>query len=180
MVSVGIDFSMSSPCICVNKDGTFQNSKVYFLTSVKKYHATFGNINGEFHKIYSSPTERFNNIADWALQCITKEIARHEDVKIFIEGYSMGSKGQVFEIGENTGVLKNKLYLHGFDFKIIPPTTLKKAFTSHGGSDKTFMMNEFVKRTGVDLYAQLHATKTAKIGNPFSDIVDSWALSLEV
>ena len=30
--------------------------------------------------------------------------------QIAIEGYSMGSKGKVFNIAENTGVLKYKIY----------------------------------------------------------------------
>ena len=44
---IGIDYSLSSPAICVCRgDFKFDNCKIYYLTNVKKYEGDFGNING--------------------------------------------------------------------------------------------------------------------------------------
>ena len=65
--------------------------------------------------------------------------------KVFIEGYSFGSVGQVFNIAENTGVLKNKLFnLPKFLInKNVKPTndSLKQAISLTG-----FFIDKFLKK----------------------------------
>ncbi len=46
-----------------------------------------------------------------------------------LEGYSFGSKGKVFHIAENTGILKYKIHNMGVPLEVIPPTTVKKFAT---------------------------------------------------
>ena len=73
------------------------------------------NILGTEHTEYTNPIERFANLSTWALTIINKLT----DPKIFIEGYSFGSKGQaVFQIAENTGLLKYKIYQTGIPNQI--------------------------------------------------------------
>ena len=48
------------------------------------------------------------------------------------EGYSMGSKGKVFNIGELGGVLQVELWELGVDVLMVPPTTLKQVATGKG------------------------------------------------
>lgn len=56
-----------------------------------------------------------------------------------MEGYSYGSTGRLFELGECGGTLKLCMYKHQLPFIIVPPTTLKKFVTGNGGSNKDAM-----------------------------------------
>ncbi|BCU97639.1 MAG: hypothetical protein CM15mV18_0180 [uncultured marine virus] len=50
--TIGIDYSLSSPAICVCRGKfKFENCKIYFLTNVKKYEGKFynGQIDGRLH-----------------------------------------------------------------------------------------------------------------------------------
>ena len=91
---VGIDYSLNSPAICIaGDDFDFNKCSFHFLTSKKKHIGKFGkNIFGYEIKDYKTPIERFTNISTWALDIIHKH--KKDTAKVFIEGYSFGSKGQ--------------------------------------------------------------------------------------
>ena len=79
------------------QDFKFENCKIYYLTNVKKYEGDFynGQINGRLHLPYTSDnndTTKYRN----GLSIIDTTIGN-----IFIEGYSFGSKGLVFNLTEN-------------------------------------------------------------------------------
>ena len=164
---------MRSPCICVftgteNEVFTFDRCKFYFLTDTRKYAKFFlKNIQGERFQDWNQDFQRYKSIADWAINYLTgcDEIA--------IEGYSMGSKGKVFHIAENTGVLKYTIYNLGTPLEVIPPTTVKKFATGKGNADKTVMHNSFMAETKQNLRTSITPDKK-KVGNPVSDIVDSY------
>ena len=70
---IGIDYSLSSPAICVFEGlPTFDNCKIYYLTNVKKYEGDFcdGKINGRPHLPYTSQTQRHDQISDWAISVV--------------------------------------------------------------------------------------------------------------
>ena len=92
---------------------------------------------------------------------------------IAIEGYSYGSKGKVFHIAENTGVLKYKIFQNGIPLEVIPPTTIKKFATGKGNADKVAMHKFFKTDTGIDLKNKITPDK-GTVDNPVSDIVDSY------
>ena len=164
---IGIDYSLSSPAICVCRgDFKFDNCKIYYLTNVKKYEGDFGNINGRLHLPYTSETQRHDQISNWALSVIGTSIGN-----IFIEGYSFGSKGLVFNLAENMGTLKHKLYVLNKRFKSIVPGRVKKNATGKGNADKLKMYEQFVKETGVDLMKEFDQSK---LNNPVTDIVDAF------
>jgi len=72
-------------------------------------------------------------------------------IKIFIEGYSFGSRlGQAFSIGEWGGVLRKSLYELGYNIAVIPPTSLKKFITGKGNAKKELMLKEVFKKYNVD------------------------------
>ena len=168
--TIGIDYSLSSPAICVCRGAfKFENCKIYYLTNVKKYEGNFGNINGRLHLPYTTEQQRHDQISDWALSIIDTAIGN-----IFIEGYSFGSKGLVFNLAENMGTLKHKLYVLNKRFQSIVPGQIKKNATGKGNADKLKMYEQFKKDTGVDLVKEFEQTK---LNNPVTDIVDSYYIA---
>jgi len=165
---VGIDYSLTSPAICINID----NSDVlmfYYLTNKKKYIGKMSeDIIGYEHKEYDTPIRRFTYISDFIFDHISGLI----NPIIFIEGYSFGSKGQgIFQIAENCGILKYRLQEAKIPYETIVPSVVKKGATGKGNADKDMMYEAFVKETTIDLKKIFD---TEKVGNPLSDIADSY------
>ena len=125
---VGIDYSLTSPAICVNDgDLTF-----YYLTNKKKWIGKQSeNIIGIEHEPWTDPIKRFKNISNFVFYVLGKHISptigfRSID-NIFIEGYSYGSKGQgLFQIAENCGILKYRLMDMNINYNIVVPSVVKK------------------------------------------------------
>ena len=173
---VGIDYSLNSPAICIADDNfDFNKCSFHFLTSKKKHIGKFGkNIFGYEIKDYNTPIERFSNISTWALDIIHKH--KSNTAKVFIEGYSFGSKGQaVFQIAENCGILKYKLQMSpSMLYETIVPSVVKKYATGKGNADKQLMYDSFIKHTGVDLMKMFYM---GKLNNPVTDIIDSYYIA---
>ena len=162
---IGIDYSLTSPAVCVN-DGKL---KFYYLTTKKKWLGKQSkDIIGYEHKEWTDPIERFTYISDFVFDIIFTA----NNPKIFIEGYSFGSKGQgLFQIAENCGILKYRLLEKGYGYNTIVPSVVKKGATGKGNADKDMMYEAFVKETKIDLKKIFD---TEKVGNPISDIADSY------
>ena len=165
---VGIDYSLTSPAICVMKDNDL---KFYYLTKVKKYDGKMAeNIVGSLHDEWDNPMHRFGLISDWVFYVLYD--LNEGDYEIFIEGYSYGSKGQgLFQLAENCGILKYRLEQEALSYKTVVPSVVKKGATGKGNADKDMMYEAFVKETKIDLKKIFD---TDKVGNPISDIVDSY------
>ena len=173
---VGIDYSLNSPAICIaGDDFDFNKCSFHFLTSKKKHIGKFGkNIFGYEIKDYKTPIERFTNISTWALDIIHKH--KTDTAKVFIEGYSFGSKGQaVFQIAENCGILKYRLQLSpSILYDTVVPSVVKKFASGKGNADKQLMYDSFIKHTKQDL---LKMFDMGKLNNPVTDIVDSYYIA---
>ena len=173
---VGIDYSLNSPAICIADDNfDFNKCSFHFLTGKKKHIGKFGkNIFGYEIKDYNTPIERFTNISTWALDIIHKH--KSNTAKVFIEGYSFGSKGQaVFQIAENCGILKYKLQMSpSMLYETIVPSVVKKYASGKGNADKQLMYDSFTKHTGVDL---MKIFDMNKLNNPVTDIIDSYYIA---
>ena len=167
----GIDYSLCGPCICVFEGGgkfCFDNCCFYFLTDTKKYAKSFmGNIHGELFSEWNQDMERYQSIADWAID-ILKNVQH-----VALEGYAYSATGKVFHIAENTGVLKYKLFQEGIPVTIIPPTEVKKYGSGKGNADKQTMHDAFLKETGIDLKSIMTPDKR-DVTSPVSDIIDSY------
>ncbi len=171
---IGIDYSLSCPSITVlSPDGNFANSKHYFLTGTKKYNGIFNkHITGDLHRPYINSMERYHNIATWSLNII----GASSNPRVFIEDYSLNSKGKVFNIAENCGILKYQLYMADILCYLVSPKSIKK-FAGNGNSSKDMMYEFFQKKTGYDLMTVIGYSATS-VGSPLGDVVDSYFLAL--
>jgi len=165
---IGIDYSLTSPAICINIDGD-AGLMFYYLTNKKKWTGMMSEeIVGYEHKEWTDPIQRFKYISDFALDLITPLI----NPIVYIEGYSFGSKGQgLFQIAENCGILKYRLLEENIGYNTVVPSVVKKGATGKGNADKDMMYNAFVSDTNIDLKTIF---ETEKVGNPISDIADSY------
>ena len=167
MKYAGIDYSMTSPGIAVY-DTNKKKYTYHFLTSKKKLIGSFykKQIIGHEYPDWVTQEERFDRISDWVLNVISGT----DHVRI--EGYSFAAKGAaIFQTGENTGLLKNKLWRASIPFSTIAPSSVKKAATGKGRCGKGDMYESFYKQTGIDLMKILDMKSNDK--NPISDIVDA-------
>ena len=186
-MKIGIDYSLSSPGVCVNtseEEFRYEDCKFYYLTNTKKYQGTFkekmafGTSAVEYigtqHKSYSSEPERYNNIANWAIDIIKsqkKDSWSLEHPIIQIEDYSFGSTGRVFHIAENLGLLKYKLKIEcGWDYTLLAPSVIKKFATDKGNANKELMLGAFQEDTGVNLELLLDSS----VKSPITDIADAY------
>jgi Holliday junction resolvasome RuvABC endonuclease subunit len=174
MVIAGIDYSLTSPAICVfdDIDGTmpfrFENCTVYFLTAIQKHQKMYnGNIIGEGMFSHNTDCQRYHSISDWAI-----EVCSGID-EVALEGYAFGAKGKVFNIAENTGILKYRLFELGIPIEVIPPSVIKKFATGKGNSNKDAMHESFLDETEIDLITTMTPSRK-KVANPVSDVVDAY------
>jgi len=173
MIIAGIDYSLRGPAICVYHANAgefcYKTCSFHFLTNTQKYARTYNeNIIGErFHK-WDCQTERYETIADWACAKLTGAN------QVALEGYAYGGKGnRLFQIAENTGVLKYKLYQQLLPIEIVAPSEVKKFATQKGNATKLDMHSAFQKDTKINL-KQMISPDQKDISNPVSDIVDSF------
>ena len=179
MKIIGIDYSLTCPCCCV-VDGGFNgdnagldNCRFYYLTGVKKYEGLFldGQIQGDYFPDWNTQQERHDNISEWVFDTV---IGSTVNPMVYIEDYSFGSKGRVFNLAENTGLLKHKLYKKGIKFETLVPSVIKKVTTGKGNADKEKMYDKFYEETGVNM---MEACDQTTLNNPVTDIVDSFFIA---
>ncbi len=98
---------------------------------------------------------------------------------IGLEGYAMGAKGQVFNIGENTGILKHYIQvIEGWELTTYAPSAVKKFATEKGNANKEKMYEHFIKETGLDLEKIFgFDINPEKINGPISDVVDAYYIA---
>jgi hypothetical protein len=166
---VGIDYSITSPAICLfdeKREFCFQNCSFYFLTNTKKYATNIApNITGRSFDDYIFDTERFDTISEWAANlCIGA-------ADVGLEGYSFGSKGKIFNLAENCGILKHKLYKLAVPLTVLEPSKVKKCATGKGNADKQAMYEAFTQESKIDLMT-IFGQKT--LTNPVTDVIDSY------
>jgi len=170
----GIDYSLTSPAICIaeiiNSCVVFENCKFHYLKQ-NKSQGSFDNIFAYEYPEYTDDIERFTKLANWTIDCIRWHDGRASHV--YLEDYAYAATGRVFNIGENTGILKQHLRTNGFHYTTIPPTVIKKEASGKGNANKELMYETFLAETHVDLQSRLTPNST-KIVNPVSDIVDSY------
>lgn len=185
MIVVGIDWSMTSPAICVHAGEVWSldNCTFYIRTDKKRMvescSLTNQKINATLIGKYLNNEQRFAEAAVWAGNCLDKHITAHgchEISLVCLEGYAMGASGISFQIGESTGVLKQELWARRFDVITPAPTVIKKFASGKGNAQKDVLESKFIQETGVNIRVFMGNVQTAKSWNPSSDIIDSYFL----
>jgi hypothetical protein len=169
MILAGIDLSLNSPGITIYEGDPlkFCWTECYFHSYSKYNISDFNNFRFYPYMKWKIDSERYMNIAQWALG-LTMDC----DV-IAIEGYSFQSKGRsVFQIAENGGLLKYKIWRAKIDLKIYPPSKIKKFATLKGNANKNLMYDAWLAETKFDLKKKIQPKR--KLASPTSDIVDSY------
>ena len=181
MKIAGIDYSLTSPAICVYKDENgghfdFDRCVFHYLSNTEKQRQSaagsgLDNLRAEPYPEWQSEEERHEKLATWAYNIV------QGCEEVFLEGYAFATSVQagVRSMAENTGLLKHKMWKNKLKFQTYPPTVIKKFATGKGNSNKEKMYEAFVDEllTPTDLKEQL-TPKAKKIINPISDIVDSY------
>jgi Holliday junction resolvasome RuvABC endonuclease subunit len=174
MIIAGIDYSLTSPAICVHEgsEWSYNNCSFYYLVKKEKQLNTFSPFYPSIYPSYENDVERFDILSSWSLGILKA----HKVKKCFIEGYAFGAVGRVFQIAENAGLLKHKVWEEGIPFEVYPPTVIKKFATTKGNANKESMYTAFVEENSVDIRDKIGIMNSNQ-WNPISDIVDSYYIA---
>ena len=181
MKLAGIDYSLTSPAICVWKQNAdrlfdFDSCDLYYLEPAQRLNrANIGilNLHPEPYPDWETEEQRHDLLSDWAMSCI-------QGCEVFIEGYAFATSGKshVRSVAENSGLLKHKMYKVNQKFTSVPPTVIKKYATGRGNANKEVMYEAFNAEllTPPDLKTALKP-KSTKLTSPVTDIVDAYFIA---
>lgn len=164
----GIDFSLTSPAITVHEgdEWSYDRCTFYFLKAKNPFWSN--KYRGKTYPNWTSAQQRYQRLTEWTL----KIMQDHKVEKAYIEDYAFAAKGLVFNIAENTGLMKYGLYASQIPFDLFAPTAIKKFATGKGNAGKSDMIEAFKKDTGISIYEAIGVKDTNS--SPSSDIVDSY------
>ena len=176
----GIDYSLTSPAICIwkktddNGQFNFNMCNVYYLETTQRLKGAAPhevlNLHAESYPEWETEEQRHDLLSDWAMSIIG-------GCQVFIEGYAFATSGKshVRSVAENSGLLKHKMYKIKQSFTSVPPSVIKKYATGKGNANKDLMYDAFSKESNTppDLQKILRP-KSNKLSNPTTDIVDSY------
>ena len=181
----GIDYSLTSPAICVwkaerhDKLFDFDTCDLYSLEHLQRWKsagrpsAGLLNLHPEEYPEWESEEQRHDLLTDWTMSII-------QGCEVFIEGYAFATSGKshVRSVAENTGLLKYKMYKAKLSYTSIPPTVIKKYATGKGNANKELMYEAFSAEllTPTDLQERLRPN-SKKLSNPVTDLVDAYFIA---
>lgn len=175
MVVAGIDYSLSSPAICVHKglEWDYKNCMFFYFVKREKFLEAEMQFYPNLYPCYNDDLERYEKLSNWSLNIISKQKVE----KAYIEGYAFGAVGRVFQIAENAGLLKYMISrVHKIQYEVFAPTVIKKFATGKGNANKEKMYDAFFSETGVDIRDKCGIINHNQ-WNPVSDIVDSYYIA---
>ena len=179
----GIDYSLTSPAICVwketndNRQFNFNMCTIHYLETPQRLkraapHEILSLCVHEYPE-WETEEQRHDLLSDWAMSIIS-------GCQVFIEGYAFATSGKSYvrSVAENTGLLKHKMYKVKQSFTSVPPSVIKKFATDKGNADKELMYDAFTAEllTPPDLKDRL-TPKAKKVTNPVTDLVDAYFIT---
>lgn len=174
MIVCGIDYSLTSPAITVHRGDTWdiKNCTFHYMVKKPKHLVSDDRFRGTLYPSYTSDTHRYHNLSKWSLDIISSANVE----RAFLEGYAFGAVGRVFQIAENTGLLKYFMWNNNTPYHIFTPTEIKKHATGKGNAPKDKLYDAFIQETGIDIRQNLSIINVND-WNPVSDIVDSYYIA---
>jgi Holliday junction resolvasome RuvABC endonuclease subunit len=175
MIIAGIDYSMTSPSICVHDGASWsvENCVFYYIVHKDKHLVVNEKLKGSLYPEWKTAEERFHNLASWSLEILKKSRVSY----VSLEGYSYGSSSsRLFQIAENGGTLKQMMWKNRINFDVVAPTVVKKTATGKGNANKEKMWDSFIDETTVNLFHMI-GQEEKKHWNPVSDMVDAYYLA---
>ena len=179
---IAIDFSMNSAGVVIGNTDKPEELKMLCFRQRKRDESLSKNIKIADYPIDpKSNEERYFEVAFEIMEFIHKN-AISSDKEVYIEDYSFGSTGSVFNIAESTATLKHLLWMSNYNINKISPKSIKKYATGSGNATKTDMYNTFIDKTGFDFNKVLIGPKKdiekgdEKIPSPVSDLIDAYFL----
>ena len=174
MIVAGIDYSLTSPAICVHKgdEWNYDNCKFYYLVKRDKLVQSDGQFFGTLYPEFKHDIDRFENLQNWSMDIIHQ----HKVTHCFIEGYAFGAVGRVFQIAENAGMLKYAIWKEKIPCFVYAPTVIKKFATGKGNANKEKMYDAFLSENSVDIRDKCGIISN-KQWNPVSDIIDAYYIA---
>ncbi len=104
----------------------------------------YENVVTTFSSDYTSKSKGMERLGDIAAH-ILKVVEKYEPELIGLEGFSYGSKfNHEFMYGVGT-IVRYFLWQQGYDYQLVPPSTLKKFVTGKGNSKKAMILKEVYK-----------------------------------
>ncbi|MCA9496495.1 MAG: hypothetical protein KC589_06120 [Nanoarchaeota archaeon] len=180
-IYIGIDYSISSPAMCIIKDDITEihcfHKEDSFFYLVDKNLNDFKIITYTLNKKSLDLYEYYEKQTDIIISAILQSL-NSNNYHLSLEDYSFSSNGKVFNIGEATGILKYKLYKNKLPYVVFSPKTIKKFTTGNGNSNKDNMVDQFYQDTDIDLFKSLQLNRRKTIPSPITDIVDSYYQTL--
>ena len=179
----GIDYSLTSPAICVyteEEDGgyfDFDSCMLHYLSHTERQQQLaagcgISNLKVEPYPEWKTAEERHEKLADWAYRIV------QGCEEVYLEGYAYGVTSNRAPIYENTAILKHRMWKNKVTFTMYPPTVIKKFATGKGNANKDIMYEAFQAEllTPPNLKESL-IPKAKNIISPVSDIVDSYFIA---
>ena len=201
IIYAGIDFSISSPAVCINNNGEYHYFSLYRAGKLTKKEVigievlrSFKKLNFNFNKpIVESKNYQLrenNNLieAEFLTDSIIEFIKNNTNgnIKVGLEGFSYGSSGnRAAELAGYNYILRHKLIKNNFNFSIYSPKTIK-ATAGNGNYNKDQIAEAYLKIDDNDELRQfLNDNKnTLYINNhwikPLDDLIDSYFTSKTV
>lgn len=183
MIVAGIDYSISSPSLCIwdtETDFTHKNFKFFVLekSTTKKEQKRRETLSEEWKNNISIKNKCLilkENIPEYIVMAdyFVSILSEYGVKKVFMESYAYAGKGKVFNLAEATGLLKTFICLSGIKIKLYEPLHVKKIFTGNGRASKERMIDSYNEKFSLDI-RKIYGINMSD--SPLSDIVDSAAM----
>jgi hypothetical protein len=197
MTTIGIDFSINSTAVTLNKDGELTifsfvpnyrpelaGSKMHKALSDLIYVISYEKVGNTKDALADQRIKLLNadNLSDKVLEAIKPIITEIPEIRI--EGFSFGSKGNSFIdlVSFNTFLKVKLIQTYGHCIDVVPPKSLKKTYTGNGNASKCDMLRKFLEVKDTPFKERLvelglDRDEEFTLPKPIDDIIDSIALS---
>ena len=184
-VVVGVDWSLTSPALCFHHywtdresgRGMRENVSFYCLAQTKKQEGIWEAEDGfviqcDPYPKWEAPYERYNALAGWMWDCLRMEGLMPPSIgntQIVFEQYAYNANGNITDMAECQGVVKNMLWNMGYSIHHVSPSAVKKALVGKGNASKD--------QIG-DVYPAPKGTPFRSGKSAWSDCVDAYGCVL--